>query len=126
MIAEFISYRISLADFADFFEQHAGDMFGIMATHLPLRGAFAPGSGTMNRMTFLAFHEDYKARDTGWSRLAEDAKTPAHHGGPGGGTGAATGQCPRRSSGGRNARSDRHDRGAVRRRAPEWAGGPGR
>ena len=83
MIAEFISYRISLADFADFFEQHAGGMFGIMATHLPMRGAFAAGSGMLNRMIFLSFHEDYKARDVVWSRLAEDATWREFLRGPG-------------------------------------------
>lgn len=72
MIAEMISYRIAFPAFAEFCETHAGDMFGLMAAHLPLRGAFTPGSATLNRLVLLAFHEDYQARDEAWAGLSAD------------------------------------------------------
>lgn len=70
MIVELISYRIAFPAFADFVEDHAAEMFRIMTPHLSLRGGFTPGSGELNRMTFLACHEDYRTRDEGWNSLA--------------------------------------------------------
>jgi hypothetical protein len=83
MIAELISFRASFPAFADFVEDHASEMFRIMSAHLPLRGAFTPGSGEMNRVTFLAFHFEYKARDKGWDSLAANPSWQAFLRGPG-------------------------------------------
>lgn len=83
MIVELISYRISLSAFADFVEAHAAEMFRIMATHLSLRGAFTAGSGDLNRMTFMACHEDYRARDQGWRNLAANVPWRQFVRGPG-------------------------------------------
>jgi hypothetical protein len=83
MIVELISYRIAFSAFADFVEDHAAEMFRIMTTHLSLRGGFTPGSGELNRMTFLACHEDYRAKDEGWSSLAANVSWREFLRGPG-------------------------------------------
>lgn len=72
MISEMISYRIAYPVFADFCEQSVAEMFDLMKMHVPLRGAFTPGSGELNKLVLLAFHEDYLARDEAWSSLADD------------------------------------------------------
>jgi NIPSNAP len=72
MIAEMISYRVAFPAFSDFVEQSAGEMFDLMKMHVPVRGAFTPGSAALNRLVLLAFHEDYGARDEAWASLAAD------------------------------------------------------
>jgi hypothetical protein len=83
MIGELISYRIAFSAFADFVEDHAAEMFRMMEIHLSMCGAFTPGSGEMNCVTFLAFHADYKVRDEGWGSLAADPSWREFLRGPG-------------------------------------------
>jgi NIPSNAP len=70
MIVEFLSYSVALAAFPDFIDDRAAAMFETVSAHLPLKGAFTPGTGTLNRIIFVAFHADYAARDAAWLGLS--------------------------------------------------------
>jgi hypothetical protein len=72
MIVEITEYQLSHQTYESFLVSGAAAHYAAQARHLPLVAAFTTGSGTRERLIYLAAYDDYETRHSQMSELAGD------------------------------------------------------